>query len=219
MARRKSDDDLLRELTAQPDGQPARSIGAWSLKKLADAASIYQDLSFVTEVLERLNTLLEDGSTDNVLIQSYWTAALISYARCFSTGKRFGLPEQIFEKWEGAIETHRVYKNLRDKHVAHSVNPFEQVVVGLVLSAPGSEKRQVEGVATLSQRLITQTSEGVETLLKLAKYAGRIVTEYAKNEEAKVREVGETLPIEQLNSKPRLRTTAPGPEEAGKPRS
>lgn len=34
-ARRTSDEDLLRELTAQPDGLPYREIGTWSLKKLA----------------------------------------------------------------------------------------------------------------------------------------------------------------------------------------
>lgn len=33
--RRKSDDDLLRELTAQPDGQPVRPIKPHTLKKLA----------------------------------------------------------------------------------------------------------------------------------------------------------------------------------------
>jgi len=33
--RKKSDEELLRELTAQPDGLPARYIGAWTLKKLA----------------------------------------------------------------------------------------------------------------------------------------------------------------------------------------
>ena len=34
-ARRKSDQELLRELTAEPDGLPVRAIGAWTLKKLA----------------------------------------------------------------------------------------------------------------------------------------------------------------------------------------
>jgi len=34
-ARRKSDPELLHELTAKPDGLAVRAIGAWSLKKLA----------------------------------------------------------------------------------------------------------------------------------------------------------------------------------------
>ena len=101
-------------------------------------------------MLKRLLQLLDENSNDDVLLRSYWTAALISYIRCFATGKRFGLsPETVFKGREGATEVHEFVLDLRTKHIAHSVNPFEQTVVGVILSAPESGRREVEGVAAL----------------------------------------------------------------------
>ncbi|TMF08586.1 MAG: hypothetical protein E6I38_07175 [Chloroflexi bacterium] len=188
-------------------------------RELADLASIAQDLGFVIEVLNRLVELLESDSEDRILVQSYWSAALVAYIRCFSAGKRLGLDETIFEGWDGAIEGHRFYKDLRDKHIAHSVNPFEQVVVGLALSSPASGRRQVEGVAMLSQKLISQEADGVRELDRLAKFARRKVVVRAKECENEVLQIGKTMPTEDLYSRVSLRTVAPGPEEAATPRN
>ncbi|MBU1120884.1 DNA polymerase II large subunit, partial [Candidatus Micrarchaeota archaeon] len=114
----------------------------------------------------KLIKLLKDDSKDNILIQSYWTASLISYVRCFSAGKRLGLSEDIFKNTkleDDPLGCHHYFKNLRDKHIAHSVNPFEQIVVDLQLSNPKSKKREVLGVSILSQKLICTTVEGAET--------------------------------------------------------
>jgi hypothetical protein len=190
-------------------------------KILADLTSIFQDLAFTVDVLKRLRQLLKDNCNNRILIESLWTTALISYIRCFSSGKRFGLSENIFKnkKLEGdPIGCHRYYKNLRDKHIAHSVNPFEQVVVDLELSPPDSTKREVLGVAVLFQRLICADIEGVETLLRLALIAKEEVRKQAKEYEAKTLEVGKSLPIDTLYSKARSRIITPGPEDAGKAR-
>jgi hypothetical protein len=191
--------------------------------RLADLASIYQDLSFTINVLRRLIQLLKDGSKDDTLIQSFWTAALISYVRCFSSGKRFGLSKNIFEKLAsdlegGGIAAHQYFKDLRDKHIAHSVNPFEQIKVGLVLSEPSNPRQEVLGVSTLSQKLICVGVETVESLLKMALIAHKQVAIFAKEYECKTLEVGRTLPIDVLYSKPRLRIVTPAPEDAARAR-
>jgi len=188
-------------------------------KELADLISIYNDLSYAIEVLKNLLELFKDESKDNILVQSLWTAALISYVRCFSGGKRFGLSENIFKGLAGdPIGCHRYYKNLRDKHIAHSVNPFEQVVVGLVLSEPDDPKQEVKGVAALHLKHISPDVEGVLTLLRLALIAQEEVDKRAKEYELKVLEVGKMVPIEELYSKASICAAAPGPEDAGKAR-
>jgi hypothetical protein len=188
---------------------------------LADLASISQDLTFTIACLKRLRPLLKDDDKNHVLQQSLWTAALISYIRCFSSGKRFGLHEDIFvnKNLNGdPVGCHRYYKSLRDRHIAHSVNPFEQIAVDLQLSKPDSGKQEVLCVTTLSLRHICSTVEGVETLLRLASFAQKEVAKQAKEYEAKTLEVGKSLPIDTLYSKARSRITAPGPEDAGKAR-
>jgi hypothetical protein len=191
-------------------------------KILADLTLILQDLTFTVNVLKRLIELLKDDSKDNILIESYWIAALISYVRCFSAGKRLGLSEDIFknDKLEGdPLGCHHYFKNLRDKHIAHSVNPFEQIVVDLQLSNSRSKKREVLGVAVLSQKLICTTLEGAETFLKLALIAREKVRKQAKEYENKTLEVGKKLPIDVLYSKRRSRIITPGPEDTGKARN
>lgn len=190
-------------------------------KILADLTLILQDLTFTVDVLKRLRKLLKDNCQDRILTESLWTTALISYVRCFSSGKRFGLSEKIFKnkKLKGdPVRCHRYYKNLRDKHIAHSVSPFEQIVVDLQLSSPDSAQREVLGVGVLSQKLICTSIEGVETLLGLALIARKEVFNQCKEYEAKVLEVGKNLPIETLYSKARGRIVTPGPEDAGKAR-
>jgi len=190
-------------------------------KILADLTLILQDLIFTVGVLKRLIKLLKDDSKDNILIQSYWIAALISYVRCFSAGKRLGLSEDIFknDKLEGdPLGCHRYFKNLRDKHIAHSVNPFEQIVVDLQLSNPKNKKHEVLGVAVLSQKLICTTLEGAETFLRLTLIAREEIRKQAKEYENKTLEVGKKLPIDALYSKGRSRIVTPGPEDTEKAR-
>lgn len=190
-------------------------------KILADLTLVLQDLTFTVDILKRLIKLLKDDSKDNILIQSYWTASLISYVRCFSAGKRLGLSEDIFKNTkleDDPLGCHHYFKNLRDKHIAHSVNPFEQIVVDLQLSNPKSKKREVLGVSILSQKLICTTVEGAETFLRLALIAREEVRKQAKEYENKTLEVGKKLPIDVLYSKGRSRIITPGPEDTAKAR-
>lgn len=188
-------------------------------RNLADLGSILQDLTFTIETCKRLMQLLKDDSKDVVLVASLWTAALIHYIRSFASGKRYDLSEDIFQDLPGdAIEVHKFYKNLRDKHIAHSVSPYEQVEVGLILSPKDSGEKKVMGVATLSMRHICTTAEGVEQLGRLATVLRKEVARLAKEYEGKVLEVGKNLPIDELYSRARIRTVAPGPEVSGRPR-
>jgi hypothetical protein len=187
-------------------------------KQAADLASYFQDLAFTISSLDRLQQLVNDNSKDEVLTGSLWIAALVSYARCFSTGKRFGLSDELFQNIEGGIDCHQLFMNLRNKHVAHSVNPFEQVVVGLVLSPPSSPERKVEGVSILSQKLLHMDSEGIQNLRRLALIAMKEIEIQGKVYQEKTLEVGKRLSIDSLYGKVSPRTVTPSPENASKSR-
>jgi len=54
-------------------------------------------------------------------------AAIIRYARCFNKAKRFGLTEEnISSLPEHLLDFHKHFHTLRSKHLAHSVNVYEQ---------------------------------------------------------------------------------------------
>jgi len=199
---------------------PIAEVDYEEARQLADLGGIVQDLGYTMKTCSRLKKLLEDKSEDNLLIESMWTSALIRYARCFAEGKRFGLSESIFDGLVGEPhKVHRMYIDLRSKHIAHSVNPFEQVKVGLELSPESESKRRVVGVATMYMRHIVSDVKGVHQLGMLSKVVLKKVVEIAKEYEKKTLEKGRKIPIEDLYKLPRLRMVAPGSELAGKARS
>lgn len=141
---------------------PIVEINFDEAKILADLGAIVQNLGSTIKICSRLKKMLKEGSEDSLLIESLWTTALIKYSRCFKSGKRFGLDESILDGLKGEPhKVHKLYLNMRDKHIAHSVNPFEQMQVGLILSPKDSHEKKVVGVATLSMRHIVSDVEGV----------------------------------------------------------
>ena len=185
--------------------------------KLADVYSILQELKSVMETCTRLRQLLKAEQKDWLLIESLWTAALIRYSRCFASGKRHGLSEDIYKDLPGdAVGVHRLYENLRNKHIAHSVNPFEQVKVGLILSSEKSQEKKVMEVSPFLMKLVATTDDDVRQLGALVKVLVNKLMKNGEQYEEEALRVGRSLQIDELYSLPRLRTVAPEPNDAGK---
>lgn len=185
---------------------------------LADLGAIVQDLGAVMQTCSRLKELLRDESKDHILIEALWTSALIRYARCFAESKRFGLSESVFDDLQGdPLGAHQFYMDLRNKHIAHSVNPFEQMEVGLVLSPATNTEKGIIGVATLAMRQISSDVEGVHQLGLLAKVVLGKAHELAKHYEQKTLKIAKKMPLDDLYKRSRPRLIAPGPELTGAP--
>lgn len=185
-------------------------------KRLAEFGAIAQDLGAVMETCRRIEELIKQSSNDRILIEGLWTAALVRYARCFAEAKRKGLTESIFEGLQGEpLTAHQYYIDMRSKHVAHSVNPFEQAYAGVVLTPENSEKKEVVGTSTFMMRHIVCDLSGVHQLGVLAKVVLGVVCDQAKQCERELLEKSKTVPIDELYQKERLEVKAPCPKKAG----
>ena len=202
---------------------PIAEFVSESAKTLADYAGIFQDLTFVTEACQRLDALMREheDKQDVVLTRALWSAIVVAYWRCFNTGKRFGLTEddvlKLGLKGE-VIEYHRWIGDMRNKHIADSVNPFEIVRIGAVLTPDGAEPAGVQGVATMSAHYLTVDEGGVQQIFQLAAGLRQPVAQRAQALEATVLEEARQVDIETLRTLPRLSATIPAPETAGGPR-
>jgi len=126
----------------------------------ADLLSIAQDLQRVECICERLSRELSAEPGDCELVDVLWTAALVRYGRCFKKGKRKPLTIDVLSHLRGnPIAAHTYYLNQRDKLVAHSVNPFEDCKIGLVLARADDEPRRVRGIAHLYARYMLMMQE------------------------------------------------------------
>ncbi len=202
------------------ENHPISKLEFTQAKALSEATAIFQDLGFVVQATKKLSALLKAGEPDQVIARSLFTAALVSYVRCFSSGKRSVLTPEIYAPLQGEpIACHNLYKDTRDKHIAHSVNPFEEMLVGAVLSPFEAAIREVEGVACLTASLITYDAEGVEQLGRLASFAQGHVAAKCKVLETEVLEIAKKMDVEKLYASAGLGFTAQGgPVAAGRPR-
>jgi hypothetical protein len=211
--------DALQPEPAPKDEMPTVELESDSAKALADLGSILRDLEFVISCCDRLLPMLEQEERDVVTIEALWTAALVAYARCFASGKRFGLDEDSFVGLEGdVVAFHRLLLSLRNKHIAHSVNPFEVVRVGAILSPLASQDKKVEGIATLAMKHVAGDEQAIQGVGGLARSLRTRVVQLGRDQLRVVQEEAVQCDIESLYRLPRLRTTAPGPEQSARAR-
>lgn len=119
---------------------------------LSDLAALFEDLQTCLRCCERLVGELAREQPDDLVLEAYWTTALLSYARCFAPGPRgTGLTEQDVAATGLAGDVtgwHRTLLQLRDRVADPAVNPRESFSVGASQGNTG----HAEGVAVASTR-------------------------------------------------------------------
>lgn len=191
-----------------------------SAQILADQASIVQDLQFVMECCKRLLTELAkpEEDRDAVVPQALWSAALVSYARCFGEGKRLGLTTEDIRTLplQGeVIKYHKWIIEERNKLTAHPANPFDAAKVGAALSPPRQTGRRVEGIAILSTSHVLVDDTGVRQLGGLASELAKQTAEKAKEQQDSVLADAQQISIDSLYRLPPLRMRSPTAEDTG----
>ncbi|MDZ4073313.1 MAG: hypothetical protein U1E04_01035 [Hylemonella sp.] len=95
---------------------------------LADLNGIVGDLQKAREYAEMMVQAQLGGPSHNMLlVEPLCIAMTVTYARVFSSGVRHSLQEtDLHGLSETQRETHQFLRDFRDKHVAHSVNEFEE---------------------------------------------------------------------------------------------
>jgi hypothetical protein len=171
-------------------------------RELAELDGIIEDLKWVEDACSKLVDLWKDQQRDTLLLEGLSAAALVRYFRCFSSGVRPRLPSEIIESAPGEWrKAHQYYKDVRDKHVAHSVNLLEENVVTATVPESDLSSFKVEALGFYHLHLSPLEASDAENLRGLAQGV-RLGLEEKKEAEVsellmKVREV----PIEDLVAK------------------
>lgn len=189
---------------------------------LGSRIAIANDLAFVLAtcrlMIEHIETVSEGEKEDSPLQQALWTSILIAYERCFSSGKRVSLQHSDLNAIDpsgGALALHKYYAAMRDKHLAHSVNPFATVKIGAALASKSSGRREVDGIAVMAIRHVAGTEEEVRQL-------GSLVSSLHSNVEAECEHLmdnevlseARALDIEDMYSREEMHFVVPDPEAA-----
>jgi len=145
-------------------GKPAvlRRLESSGATHLAALCAIFEDLQTALRSCERLVSVLTaprnplgPGSPDDVLVESVWTLALLSYSRCFRAGPDADPGSVLTEEDVTAthpesevLEWHTVLLRLRHHYADVATNPREYFSVGVAQDDVG----RASGVAVTSSR-------------------------------------------------------------------
>ncbi len=174
---------------------------------LADQAGIVADLQFVMDCCKRLLAELAkaDEERDGVVPLALWSAAVVSYARCFAHGKQFGLRTgdvRALPLQGEVLKFHHWVLGERQKITAHPASPFDAARVGAALS-DGSARR-VEGIAIMSSSRVLVDAVGVRQLGGLASELARQTADRAREQQDVVLAEAKQIGVEGLARLPVL---------------
>lgn len=212
-------------------GIPAYELDLQESKDTEELHAVYRDLEFVVNVSNYLIQVMEQRErqqgeptsvgTSGFLEQALYTATLVAYVRCFSTGKRkHRLDDSIFKgDAEHLLERHQYYKNTRDKHIAHSVNAFEITKTAAWIKGQDTDAPEIQMVGAIYTYRAGDAIDDVRWMVKLATYVQTIVYGRLNNANSKLNERVHNLSKEDLKKLKQM-TVYPnmGPEAAATPR-
>jgi hypothetical protein len=167
----------------------ARRVESPCAAELADLTTIQVDLHRTEQLCIRIVSAKRSGAGDDPLvIDAMWHAALISYFRCFKKSKRRALDIGPLRALKGdPIGLHNYLEAQRDKFVAHSENPFEDMMIGIGLD--WDQRPRVIGWMQFGKRM---GADPEETILALAGVAHSLNV----NVEGRMKVLGEQLVAE-----------------------
>jgi hypothetical protein len=197
-----------------------RRIGSPAAAALADLAAMFDDLQTVLLCCERLVSEVRPGvgkQVDEVVVESLWTTALISYSRCFAGGERgMGLTEDDIEGLElqgEKLAWHRMLRKLKKHFADPAANPREEFTVGVAV-AEGTPI----GVAITSTRQVPVDEQTVRQTGALAFSLHQLVDARIAEHQATVLTGAATLSANELETLEEIEVSGdgrppPGPDD------
>lgn len=189
----------------------ARRLETPAALALADLAAMFEELQTVLRCCEALVSELDSGrdQPDDVTLEALWTTALLSYARCFTTGARgmclspddvkaTGLPGDV-PGW------HQVLQRLRQHYADSAVNPRERFSIGVSQDSAG----KANGIAVTSLRQPPVDALTVRQTGAIAFELSRIVDQRIADQQAVVFGALGSMTKAQLDALPLLEIVEP----------
>lgn len=195
---------------------------------LADLHGIENDLRDTDKLCAKSLALMRPMPTQNESAADWlnesWLAgelsfaAVIKYGRTFGTGARSGIPVSWINQLPDCYkESHKYFKDIRDKFVAHSVNTFEDNQVFVYLS-PQFAPVEVSSITVDTGRVVSLSSEDIRTLKSLAGALKQLVQQEIAVEKSRVLEIARSLSLADLLARETDNRPLPAAEDVGKPR-
>ncbi len=168
---------------------------------LADLTSMRSDLDSALDFGKRLREIYETG-LEFLLIDQLSTAALIRYCRTFAGGVR---NKRLARDMLASLSVEQRQKHdrldlIRDKHIAHSVNAFEE---SQPVARYSEGRVQEEGITSIDcnhEQIVGLGPEEASDIIELCTTLLTYADERLKQEKLRLLPIIRALPIEEVFS-------------------
>jgi hypothetical protein len=180
-------------------------------KRIGDLYLHKNDIEFSKSCLDTI-----ESTADIVTREALWRSAIIHFAKCFGEGVRFLLmSEQIYKgSPQEAQEAFLYFKLLRNKHIIHDENSYNQSFTCAALNN-GTKAYQIEEIQCLSMTSSSLDAAHWESLKALIDRALEWVTSEFDICCDKLKEILEKETYENNISRPTPQFTVPTAREIG----
>jgi hypothetical protein len=129
------------------------------------------------------------------------TATAIAYARCFGSGVRTSLPADDTTLVDPNFRTlHSFLIEFRNKHVAHSVNSFEENIVSVHITQDFTASAEIESITSRHTRQTGFNFDLPERIQRLAKWWLDWIVAQMDNERAQLLCLLRTLDLAEIKN-------------------
>lgn len=168
---------------------------------LADLTGIHYDLESARSFAQTLKRMFESGTPNWELVDPLSTAILVRYSRPFVKGVRKWLGDESLHALTGPQRAkHQRLRDFRNKHIAHSVNAFED---NQPIARYWLERVHEKGITSVEcnhTRITGLSSADLEDVIELTTAILSYVESCLTQEKAKVLDVVRKMPIDRVLS-------------------
>ncbi|PTB19621.1 hypothetical protein C9I57_18285 [Trinickia symbiotica] len=136
-------------------------------KELEDVIGLRGDMQTARDCIRLLIGPPASLGGARLLSRALYTQALVSYVRCFASGRRKWLRRELFADRPDLAARHEDLKAMRDKHVAHSAEYAEHVSV---VVAAEHETAPAVGLSVRNWFFVGDGPDGLATFLELVEF-------------------------------------------------
>jgi len=168
---------------------------------LADLTGISYDLKRARDFATRLKSALVIRSPEASLVEPLTIASIVQYCRPFASGRRQNLNDRVLAVFSADQRSrHDWIRDVRDKHIAHSVNTFEE---SRPIARYWIERVEKEGIASIEcnhHRVVGISTNDADAIVELSTVLLDFIADWMKAEKARILAIIRQMPLEHVLS-------------------
>ena len=168
-------------------------------KPLADLNGVAIDLESALALAKYLGDRFASGAFDMEVVDAFSTAILVRYSRPFMTGVRGRLGTDVLKGLSPEqLQLHEKFMEWRSKHIAHSVNPFEENQVVAYYNTETVAETGIQSISVQQDRIVGLSLQDLTEIQTLAGRLLTVVRERIEAEKGRILEIVQNRPVEEV---------------------